>query len=243
MKSEPTTTHPAIIGITTYGRNASGDFHLPGQYVDAVRNAGGVPILLPPGEPQISHVLSLIDGLIFAGGGDIDPGLYGGQNHPSVARVDPERDQFELSLAKAVLTDTRPILGICRGSQILNIAAGGGLIEHIPDQYGQELLHRTGAGGITQHNVVIETKSHLGKIIGRTDLQVVSKHHQAVRGVSPDWQIVARAPDGVIEAIEHKTHPWMIGVLWHPELSLQDTDHQKLFRAFVQAAQKRKASG
>ncbi|MFQ5769018.1 MAG: gamma-glutamyl-gamma-aminobutyrate hydrolase family protein, partial [bacterium] len=114
-----------IIGITTYGRDKSGNFYLHGKYVDAVRKAGGLPILLPPGETHIEQILNVVNGIIFAGGGDIEPSLYGGPPHPTISRVDSERDAFELPLARRVLHEDIPVLGICRGFQVLNVAAGG----------------------------------------------------------------------------------------------------------------------
>ncbi len=225
-----------VIGITTYGRDESGNFYLPDKYVDAVRRAEGLPVLLPPGESDFDQILEIIDGLIFAGGGDIGPNLYGGSQHPSISRVDSERDKFEIALAQKVLNTTKPVLGICRGFQLLTVATGGNLISHVPDEFGNKIEHRTGNSDSVEHLVQINPKSRLSKITGASEISVKSKHHQAAHTIPDGWQIVAQAADGVIEGMEYRPHPWMIAVLWHPELSLEDQHHQRLFRALVEAA-------
>ncbi|MFQ5629476.1 MAG: gamma-glutamyl-gamma-aminobutyrate hydrolase family protein [bacterium] len=224
------------IGITTYGRNEHGQFHLYGQYVDAVRQAGGLPVLLPPGDEKPGEILNIVDGLILAGGGDIDPKLYGGNHHSTIERIDPERDIFEKELALAVLEATTPVLGICRGQQMLNIVTGGNLIEHLPEVYGAQVIHRAENKREIAHSVRIEASSKLAEITGETKIEVMSLHHQAIGDVSGDWKVVAWAADGVIEAQEHLHHPWMLAVQWHPELSSNDEQHRRLFRALIEAA-------
>ncbi|GAB4381721.1 MAG: gamma-glutamyl-gamma-aminobutyrate hydrolase family protein [Elainellaceae cyanobacterium] len=226
-----------IIGITTYSRNETGEFLLPGAYVDAVRFAGGTPILLPPGEPNPACLLDALDGLIFAGGGDLNPALYGGEPHHTIYLVDEERDLFELALAKAVLMTEIPVLGICRGMQVLNVATGGNLVTHVPDVYGDRIMHRLDhPRRPIQHPITVVSETRLSAIVGAVDISVVSWHHQAVRQFSPEWQVVAHAADGLVEALEHQHHPWMMAVQWHPELSPQDSAHQQLFQALVKAA-------
>lgn len=227
--------HP-LIGITTYGRDRSGNFYLPSEYVDAVRKASGVPLLLTPGESNIEEILQFVDGVMFSGGGDLDPALYGGAAHSTISRVDPERDAFEIALAKEVLARNRPVLGICRGSQILNVATGGDLVAHVPEEFGDEIQHATMKGETTEHVVKIEPESRLAEMLENTELLVKSKHHQANRSIPAAWQVAARAPDGVIEAVEHESHPWLFAVLWHPEMSLDDPNQQRIFEAFVAAA-------
>jgi putative glutamine amidotransferase len=227
-----------IIGITTYGRSEAGNFYLPDGYVDGVRNAGGLPVLLPPGESNPVQILEVIDGLIFAGGGDIDPALYSGSNHPSIERIDPERDEFEIELAKKVICSNTPVLGICRGFQLLAIATGGDLISHVPDEIGVVVIHRADNSDTVEHSVRINQKGRLEQIIGTGEFPVMSKHHQAANTISNDWYIVAQAADDVIECIEHKQHPWMMAVLWHPELALEDERQQNLFKALVEAARR-----
>lgn len=226
-----------VIGITTYGRNEAGQFYLSGGYVDAVRKAGGLPILLPPGELHIEQILDVVDGLIFAGGGDIEPERYGGGAHPTISRVDPERDAFELELAKRIFSKDIPVLGICRGCEVLNVASGGDLVQHIPEEFGNTVPHKKGNEG-GEHPVELSRDSRLAQIIGKNQIMVISRHHQGLRAVPDNWQIVGRAADGVIEAMEYKNHPWLIAVLWHPEASLNDPDHLRIFQALVEAARR-----
>jgi putative glutamine amidotransferase len=235
--------HPPIIGVTTYSRNEGGQFYLHCAYLNALRAAGGVPLLLPPGETAISTLLGVLDGLVLSGGGDIEPATYTGDPHPMVYAVDPERDDFELSLARQALAQKLPILGICRGMQLLNVVCGGSLVSHVPDTYGCQVLHRNESSSqaakhqpIT-HGVMVCPESRLGQILGQTDVEVVSWHHQAICTLANDWQAAAHAPDGVLEAMEHTCHPWAIALQWHPELSAQAPWHQQLFQAFIGAAQ------
>ena len=168
---------------------------------------------------------------------------YGGVLHPSIERIDRERDSLELALAQKVLHLEIPVFGICRGQQILNIATGGNLVEHIPDQFGQSIIHRGDNGEEIEHPVQLEPGSRLAKITGELELPTMSKHHQAIGKVSPEWQITAWATDGVIEAQEHKKHPWMIAVQWHPELSYKDPSHLRLFQAHIEASRHYKTTG
>lgn len=228
-----------LIGITTYGRNES-SFSLPDAYIDTVRDAGGIPVLLPPGESNLTVLIESLDGLIFAGGGDINPALYNGNAHPSNYLVDSERDAFELNLARLALDSNMPVLGICRGLQILIVVSGGTLIPHIPDEYGTLVKHRLemepGLRYPIEHMVQINRDSFLAHLIQKTYISVFSWHHQAVSIVPPDWRVVAHTlEDGVIEAVEHQNHPWAIGVQWHPELSANDPNHQRIFQAFIEA--------
>ena len=224
-----------LIGITTYRNLNNGGYYLPGGYVESVRKAGGVPVLLTSGETDIDRILQAVDGLVFTGGGDIDPAVYGSPAHPSIDRVDPVRDTFELELAKKVLDSTIPVLGICRGFQLLAVASGGDLIIHIPDEIGEEVKHKAANGKSIKHFVQVEPQSRLAIITGSTKFEVESMHHQGVREISADWRVMAKSEDGIIEALEHKKHPWMISVLWHPEMSLEDPNHQNIFRALVEA--------
>lgn len=164
-----------VIGITTYHRTDKGDFHLPGAYIDAVQRANGLPVLLPPTSGNLMHLLDRLDGLIFAGGGDIDPALYGGTHHPTVYLVDAERDAFELALAEAVLAANLPVLGICRGMQVLNVATGGDLVLHVPDHYGDHLLHRLdNPRRPIEHRVQLSPHSRLFAAVGAPEMAVVS---------------------------------------------------------------------
>lgn len=228
---------PPIIGITTSGHAQTSSYCLPSSYAAAVKAAGGVAVLIPPGEPETSLViLQRIDGLIFSGGGDIDPAIYNGIKHPTVYNVDPERDRAEISLAQAALASDIPILGICRGLEVLAVATGGTLIPHLPDEYGEVVTHRAKQALSIQHAVDIIPDSQLAQIVGTTQVNVVSWHHQAVRTASSEWRVIGWATDGVIEALEHKHHPWAIALQWHPELSSSiDPLQHRIFEAFVAA--------
>lgn len=228
--------HP-LIGLTTYGRNAENRYTLPAEYLEAVRQAGGIPLLLAPGEPNLEEAMEVLDGLVLAGGGDIHPERYGGQVHELNYGVDRERDSLELDLGRRAIDSGLPTLGICRGAQILNVVQGGTLIEHLPDEVGEEILHRSPPRQPVSHVVRIQSGSRLAAIVGAEEFEVASWHHQALRRVAPGFEIVAHAPDGTIEAIEMPAHPWLIAVQWHPELSAgQDPIQRRLFAALIEAA-------
>lgn len=226
-----------IIGITTYSRNQVDEFYLPGAYIDAVWAAGGNPILIPHNQSDPARILDVVDGLIFSGGGDIAPGRYGGLPHPMIYSVDEERDEFELALAKQALAADVPTLGICRGMQVLSVASGGALVPHVPDVYGDAINHRLdNPRRSIAHQVQVEPESRLAEMLGEEAIAVVSWHHQAVKTIPKHWRAVAQAADGLVEALEHQQHPWMVAVQWHPELSPEDPVHQRLFQALVSAA-------
>ena len=233
----PRRQHP-LIGLTTYGRGADNRYTLPADYLDAVRRAGGVPVLIAPGEPHLEAILNLIDALILTGGGDIDPGRYNGKRHET-NYADQERDMHELELGRRAIDSGLPTLGICRGAQILNVVQGGKLIEHIPDELGEKVLHRAPPREPIMHSVRLKPGSRLADILGREQFDATSWHHQALRGAAAGFEAVAHAPDGTIEAIEMSSHRWLIAVQWHPELSAaSDPLQQKLFDAIVEEAGK-----
>jgi putative glutamine amidotransferase len=226
-----------IIGLTTYERDQQQNYGLPAEYVEAVRRAGGIPVLLPHGESHQDELLNLLDGVILTGGGDVDPTHYEGTAHEALEDVDPERDASEINLAQLIVASELPALHICRGVQVLNVALGGTLIEHLPDEVGDEIEHRTTPPGYTYHPITIESGSRLAAIIGQAEVSSNSWHHQAVRQLAPGLKAVAFAPDGTIEAVEMPTHPWLIAVQWHPEsLAADDPAHQRIFDALVEAA-------
>ncbi|MDX2271637.1 MAG: gamma-glutamyl-gamma-aminobutyrate hydrolase family protein [Cyanobacteriota bacterium] len=224
-----------LIGITTRHRNETDDYALAGKYVDALLGAGGLPILLTPGEDQLHPLLELVDGLVLSGGGDLDPMTYGGDDHPMVRYVCSERDQFELDLAQIAMQQSKPILGICRGMQVLSVVSGGKLFPHVPEQFG-EVHHFCPVDLVPiRHDVQVSKGSRLAKMIQGETLSVVSWHHQGIQFAPPGWQAVAYAPDGLIEAIEHQQHPWAMAIQWHPEFSMDEPGHQALFAAFIEA--------
>ncbi|RIK36198.1 MAG: peptidase C26 [Chloroflexi bacterium] len=229
-----------LIGITTYGRDENNAFSLPAAYVDAVRRAGGIPVLIPPGEPNLDELMARLDGLILAGGGDLDPALYNGKHHETIYMLDPERDGSELEMVRRVVQSELPTLGICRGAQVINVALGGTLIEHLPDEVGEEVAHRLPPRQPTRHRITLETDSRLAGLLDAEEVEAASWHHQAIRRLAPGLDVVAQAPDGTVEAVEKRDHPWLIAIQWHPELTAADDPvQQRLFDRLVEAARRR----
>ena len=223
------------IGITTYARDEEGRYSIPGLYLDAVRAAGGIPILLTPGEPQVESLLSQVDGLLLAGGGDVNPDRYGSSGHPEVYAVDEARDVLEFKLVSMALEQQLPLLGICRGLQVINVALGGTLIEHLPDVIEDKTAHCLVPRAPTEHAIELAADSRLAGIYQETHFSAASWHHQAIGDVAPGLTIVGRAPDGTIEALEMADHPELIAVQWHPELTAAtDPIQQRIFSTFIE---------
>ncbi len=227
-----------LIGITTYATNENGDVTLPVNYVDSVRRANGIPVLISPGESNTVQLLDRLDGLVLAGGGDIDPQCYGCPDvHESVYMLSADRDQTELNLARYTLERKLPTLAICRGIQIINVVLGGTLHQHLPDHVGEDVLHRAPPREPTPHAVEVSPESQIGAVMQATTVETMSWHHQAIHEPAEPLRVVATAPDGVIEAVEHPEHPELLAVQWHPELSShRDKSQQRLFDQLVQFA-------
>ncbi len=231
-----------VIGLTLDAELPGGYAKLPWyalreNYFTAVRRAGGLPVALPHAPDDVAAYLERIDGLLVTGGAfDVDPALFGANfRHPSVTTKD-QRTVFELAVTRAALACDMPVFGICGGQQLLNVALGGTLVQHIPDEVRDALAHeqpnpRTEAG----HKVRVTPGTLLHRIVGTDELPVNSAHHQAVGEVAPEVVIDAVAPDGVIEGIEDPRQKFCIGVQWHPEYDISDGD-ALLFAAFVAAA-------
>lgn len=223
-----------IVGISSYPRTGNRPaYGLPGSYVDGIRAAGGSVLILPPGEADPESLLEVVDGLVLSGGGDVAPARYDGNGHEAVYGVSEERDAFEIALAEAALAKDKPLLCICRGMQLLNVTLGGDLHVHLPDLGDTVLEHRLRQSETT-HSVSIRKESRLHAILGEERVSVCSWHHQAVRRVAEGLRPVAWAEDGVVEGLEHQSHPFCIAVQWHPEMQLDDPVQQRLFRAFVE---------
>jgi len=224
-----------LIGISSYGRAGTRQtFSVPCEYVDVIRKVGGVPMIIPPIEEEVPEALEPLSALVLSGGGDVDPVHYGGIRHEAVYGVSEERDRFELALARAALERRLPILCVCRGMQLLNVALGGNLVEHIPDHYGDEVQHRHQEHMPCTHAVRVEQDSRLADILGATDLDVRSWHHQSVGKLGAGLRAVAWSPDGVIEAVESSDHRFLVGVQWHPEMdALGDGRQRRIFEALV----------
>jgi putative glutamine amidotransferase len=206
------------------------------NYFSAVARAGGLPIALPHEPEQTAEYLALIDGLVVTGGNfDVDPALFGAEErHDSVSTKD-RRTEFELAITRAAHAADMPALGICGGQQLMNVALGGTLIQHIPDTIPNALAHeqpnpRNEAG----HAVALTPGTLLYQTTERAEMQVNSAHHQAVEAAAPGLKINALAPDGVIEGIEDPARRWFIGVQWHPEFAI-DAGDVRLFDSFVAA--------
>lgn len=212
------------------------------SYVRCVEAAGGLPFLIPlvEREDTLRAIYDRLDGLLLTGGADVDPACYGEAPHPKLGEVDGPRDRVELALTRWALADGLPILAICRGIQVLNVAAGGTLYQDIASQVDGAIEHTyypDNPRDLIAHPVTIEPDSRLAAILGSTTLGVNSLHHQAVRDVAPGFAVTARAPDGLVEAIEGVDHPFALGVQWHPEeLVEKDPRMRWLFEAFVREA-------
>lgn len=207
--------------------------------MDAVRNAGGVPIILPVGGADLRELIHFIDGIIFSGGGDIDPNWYGGDSHSTNYNIDPERDRFELALMNIVLKSKLPTLCICRGTQILNIVLGGNLIPHIPDVFGETVFHRTPDRKPVDHMIKIRPKSFLAIIMNKKVRNVKSWHHQSLDKLGKGLNAVAWSDDGVVEAVELKKNELLLAVQWHPELNAAENPLENhLFLDLVKKAKK-----
>jgi putative glutamine amidotransferase len=233
-----------LIAIPTYHLGAGqvgnweGAYALPEPYVGVLRSAGARTALLPPSQPVgAEELLEPFDGLLLAGGGDIEPARYGAADHPTQYGTDPDRDELELELARAAVRLGTPTLGICRGVQLLNVAFGGTLVQHLPDTEGL-LEHRNEVKQV-MHGLEIEQGSRLAEALGQVQAQGLSHHHQGLDRIGEGFRPVAWAPDGLVEGIE-RGQGWTVGVLWHPESTANaDPAQHRLLRAFVDAASRR----
>ncbi|MBW6473691.1 MAG: gamma-glutamyl-gamma-aminobutyrate hydrolase family protein [Anaerolineaceae bacterium] len=211
------------------------------KYSCAISASGGIPFVIPPdiSTYSIETIISRVDGIMITGGGDIETKRFNGQDHPRVYGVDVDRDNLEIGLVHAAESSGKPILGICRGIQIINVALGGDLYTDIQDQKTDPLKHDWFPDyprNRLSHSVEIISGSLLNKILEISITDVNSLHHQAIRNLSNKLSATAFAPDGIIEAVEIRDHPFFLGVQWHPEWLFDLETTQKLFKAFIQAA-------
>ncbi len=207
----------------------------PRAYAAAVQATGAIAFLLPPDASAIAEpdrILDRIDALMLAGGSDVDPASYGAAPDPQTKGVWPERDAFELALARRALERELPILGVCRGMQMLNIACGGTLVQHLPDQLGGDERHRHTPGTYGDHEVELEPGSLAAASAGSARLTVKSHHHQGVDRIGEGLLITGRSvPDGIVEALELPDRPYALGVLWHPEEDVKSSIIDSLVEA------------
>ena len=231
-----------VIGITTYAQEASwGVWKLPAaliplDYVRAVEHAGGRPLLVPPSEDGVDETLDALDGIVFSGGSDVDPAAYGADPHPETDDPHERRDAGELALLSAALERDLPMLAICRGFQLFNVARGGDLVQHLPEAVGHD-EHRQDLGSFAEHGVAVKEGSKLEGIVGSSP-DVTSHHHQSLGQVGDGLVETAWAEDGTIEGVEDPSRRFAIGVQWHPEAGGDGA----LFDSLVAEARARRAA-
>lgn len=233
-----------VIGITTYNGRTKEDLPaiiLLRVYVEAVMQAGGVPVLIPSelDEGDWMDLYARLDGILLTGGGDLAIERFNGLPHPRVNSVDKARDALEFGLLHSAIEQGKPFFGICRGAQVVNVGLGGTLYTHLEDQHPNSLKHDYYPDyprNRLSHPVRVEEGSRLAEIVGEPVLQVNSLHHQGIKDLAPKLKPVAYAPDGLIEAVELSDHPFGMAVQWHPEWLTDQQSTRNLFTAFVNSA-------
>jgi len=232
-----------LIGISTnQSKNVYGQptVALMQSYVNAIMQAGGVPVLIPSmiHEDGWDALYARLDGILLSGGADIAIEHFSGEPHPRVEGVDPARDSIEIKMVQAAVEDGKPFLGICRGAQVINVGLGGTLYTHIPDQVPNALDHAYPGNRRTVlvHEVKLEEGTHIAEVMGEPILQVNSLHHQGLKDIAPSLRVTGYASDGLVEAVELPDHPFGIAVQWHPEWLTDQQPTRNLFKKFVEAA-------
>ncbi|HEX8252389.1 MAG TPA: gamma-glutamyl-gamma-aminobutyrate hydrolase family protein [Thermoanaerobaculia bacterium] len=206
-------------------------------YTEALRRAGAVAVIIAPHPEHAADVVEGLDGIILAGGPDCDPAVYDAERHPSVkVLMDERRQGNDLALAKAARERGIPTLGICLGLQMMNVAAGGSLVQDIDSEIETEIQHESAPENRARHDVLVEEGTQLAGILPAVEFNVNSSHHQAIARLGEGLRITAHAPDGVIEGVEDPKHPFYVGVQWHPEDMPGEHSATALFGAFVDAA-------
>ncbi|MBW1979971.1 MAG: gamma-glutamyl-gamma-aminobutyrate hydrolase family protein [Deltaproteobacteria bacterium] len=238
-----------LIGITcsrlvggAWGLYSRGHFmdYTFAEYSEAVHSCGGAPMLIPAvhGQDSLESIISRLDGLILSGGPDVHPRFYGEQPLKGLGDVDEELDLMELAVARMAVEKDLPLLAICRGIQVLNVALGGTLYQDIGRQVRRSINHSQQADkGVNTHTVHLEKDTLLHRLIGEEVIWVNGRHHQAIKDLAEELRVSARAPDGVIECVEHRSRAFVLGVQWHPEGTWKSDPHsKKFFRALAAAS-------
>jgi gamma-glutamyl-gamma-aminobutyrate hydrolase PuuD len=232
-----------LIGITSYVEPARWSVWdaqvalVPFTYVQMVERAGGRPLVVPPSADGVEETLDALHGLVLSGGSDLDPAQYAAEPHPETKNVRPERDRAELALLEAALGRDLPVLAICRGSQVLNVARGGDLVQHLPDVVGHE-NHKLDPGVFGDHEIRVDPASRTGALLRGERHPIKSHHHQAPGRIGAGLRAVAWADDGTVEGLEVEDRRFVLGVLWHPEAGEDDG----LYRGLVEAAREYRAA-
>jgi putative glutamine amidotransferase len=222
--SEPVHAHELALGLT---------------YPEAVRRAGAVPVIIPPLDTDsIEPLLDGLSGLCLSGGPDLHPTVYGATPHPALGPTEPHLDLFEIALVRAAEARDLPVLAICRGLQVLNVARGGTLVQDLPSERPSDVVHRqTIAGRLPAHGVVLEPRSMVAAALGAAEIDVNSFHHQAVDVLGSGLRAVGWAPDGVVEALEATDRAFTLAVQWHAESLVESPEQARLLRTFASVAQ------
>jgi putative glutamine amidotransferase len=223
---------------TRHGEPPQLEMALGLKYLHAIERAGGVPVVLPPLHVEsLDALLHRVDGVCLSGGPDLDPESYGERRHARTGPIESQLDTFELALARAADERRLPILAICRGMQLLNVARGGTLHQHLPDVVGERIVHRQSeVGERPTHWVMIAAESRLGRILERRRTKVNSFHHQGVATLGAGLTVTSRASDGTVESFEAVDREFVVGVQWHAECLIDRFGQAALFNAFVEAA-------
>jgi putative glutamine amidotransferase len=232
------------VSLTPHGEPPQHEMALGLKYLRALEDAGSIPLVVPPLRATLADaLLDRVDGLCLSGGPDLDPGAYGERRHASTGPVETELDEFELALAAAADARGLPILAICRGLQVLNVARGGSLHQHLPDISGNEINHRqTETGSRPTHWVSLVASSRVAGILQRNRTKVNSFHHQGVARLGDGLVVTGRSRDGTVESIEAVDREFVLGVQWHAECLLAQPRQAALFSAFVDSARQLRAA-
>lgn len=207
-------------------------------YVEALRKAGAIAVLIPPQPESVRDLVASLDGILLAGGDDCDPTLYGERPHASVEPMDVRRQANELEIARTAREAGIPTLGVCLGMQMMNVAGGGSLVQDIDSQVGSEIRHTGPPENRSRHDVRVEGGTRLASLVPALELNVNSSHHQAIARMADGLRASAHAPDGIVEGLEDPNHPFYIGVQWHPEDMSGESSASTIFGSFVEAARR-----